>query len=131
MTEPMDKTPNRHISHIWPCELVLALGPGWVSCEDAIPWNDYRSELRYVVYSPPYGGDLLTCRFDLGERCWWHEEMGVFINGVTHWRLAVDVDQAFGTLNGPPPDATQVNAEKLAMLKYWWKWYSVQHGIDL
>lgn len=58
----------------------------WVECCDWLPAADRFEQLRYMVYSPSFGGDLLRCQFtDLG---WWHEGMAVNISGVTHWRLA-------------------------------------------
>ena len=46
-------------------ELIRALGPGWIACNDALPWNDFWSRLEYIVYSPPYGGELHLCNFNL------------------------------------------------------------------
>lgn len=62
----------------------------WVECCDWLPKADRYGQLRYMVYSPSFGGDLLHCQFtDLG---WWHDGLEVNISGVTHWRLA-DADE--------------------------------------
>lgn len=119
------------MAEVSPCELVLALGHDWVACADALPWNDCRSWLRYVVYSPSYGGDLFICRFELcSETSWWHERMQLGISGVTHWRLAMDDEQDFGNIDGPLPGVTSVNADALTQLRRWWSWYCDYNGID-
>lgn len=119
------------LSAVSPCELVLALGSGWVSCVDALPWNDSRSWLRYVVYSPAYCGDLLICRFHLSSGAkWWHEGMQVGISGVTHWRIAGDDEQELRFLEGTLPGDTSVDAQALSELRRWWSWYRDYKGFD-
>jgi hypothetical protein len=113
--------------------MVQALGPNWIASDQVLPWSDTRSWLRYVVYSPPYGGDLLICRFRLGGAAtWWHEGFQVGISDVTHWRIAEDHEQDFraskAQLPGahtPPPDA-----HALSELRRWWHWHCEHRGID-
>ncbi len=109
------------LSAVSPGELVLALGPGWVNCADALPWNDNRSLLRYVVYSPHYGGDLFICRFQLSfGGTWWHEGLQVGISGVNHWRLAEDDEQDFSVLEGSltvEPNTHSYSCKKLGLQK--------------
>lgn len=110
--------------------LVAALGPGWMNCAQVLPWQDDRSVLRYMVYSPAYIGSLLVCRFDLYSPArWWHEGMQVGISGVTHWRLATETDQDFSELDAPVV-VTTPNAEALAQLLHWWGWYRKYKGSD-
>lgn len=118
------------VSAVDPCSLVLALGPGWVSCSDALPWADRWSSLRYVVYSPRYCGDLLLCRFQLlGATRWWHEGMEVGISGVTHWRIAQHDE---GDSDYPVADlpVTTVCGEPLEQLKRWWAWFKAYKGLS-
>ena len=117
-------------SAVWPCELILPLGHGWVACTDALPWNDYQGELEYIVYSPAYGGDLHRCTFSLSGARWYDERQALGISGVTHWRLARRDEPRDSTLDGPPPTATQVDAERLALLHRWWEWYRHATGIE-
>lgn len=110
--------------------LVADLGPGWKDCAQVQPWQDNCSALRYVVYSPPYLGALLVCRFDLFSPArWWHEGLQVGISGVTHWRLATEADHDFAELDGPLV-VTQPDAEALAQLLYWWGWYRQYKGFE-
>ena len=112
-------------------DLVLALGPGWVACSDALPWGDHWGNLHYVVYSPAYGGDLFSCRFKLFDAlCWWSDKLEVGIGGVTHWRLAGEDDQDIGVLSGRLPGASSVDAQALAQLKCWWSRYCAYRGIS-
>lgn len=67
-------------------EPIAKAAKSWVECCNWLPEADRFEQLRYMVYSPSFGGDLLCCQFtDLG---WWHEGLAVNISGVTHWRLA-------------------------------------------
>lgn len=112
-----------------PALLVLALGSGWVSCKDALPWGDRWSAFRYMVYSPRYCGDLLLCKFQLlGATKWWHEGMGVGISGVTHWRIA---QRHEGDSDYPETElpATTVSGEHLEQLKRWWMWFRANKGL--
>ena len=114
-----------------PCELVLALGHGWGSCEDALPWDDRWSSLLYVVYSPSYCGDLFLCRFQLvGAVRWWHEGMAIGISGVTHWRVALRHETSVGFLKGALPGSTVVDGEALEPLRRWWAWFRDYKGIE-
>ena len=127
---PMSDTSSQLLAEIPYGELVLRLGLGWIACTDAQPWNDCRSTLLYVVYSPSYGGVQLICRFKLsGAACWWHEGMQVGISGVTHWRLAREVDRDFSDIEGPIPNATEVAAEDLDLLRRWWVWFCDYKGL--
>lgn len=110
--------------------LVAALGPGWKDCAQVLPWQDDRSALRYVVYSPSYLGTLLVCRFDLFSPArWWHEGMQIGISGVTLWRLGTEADQDFSELDGPLMVA-QPEAAALEQLLHWWDWYRQYKGFD-
>lgn len=112
-----------------PCDLVLALGPGWIRCTDALPWSDCRAWLLYVVYSPSYCGDLLICEFRLGSG-WWHEGLNIGISGVTHWRLALDDDEDFSKLRGGTPVTAPLDPVALSELRHWWSWYRAHYGDD-
>ncbi|MFP6365491.1 hypothetical protein VST45_32045 [Pseudomonas aeruginosa] len=75
--------PVQQLRHLEP---IAKAAKSWVECCAWLPEADRFGQLRYMVYSPSFGGDLLCCQFtDLG---WWHEGMAVNISGVTHWRLA-------------------------------------------
>lgn len=115
-------------------DLVLALGPGWVACADALPWSDQYSQLRYAVYSPPYCGDIFICQFEIfgASGSWWHEEQQVGISGVTHWRLAKAGEQDFRARSRQlPGEASAVDQQALGELRRWWKWFVEHQGIDL
>lgn len=112
-----------------PAPMVRALGSGWMDAAQVQPWEDTGSRLRYVVYSPAYGGTLLLCRFHLFSPArWWHEAMQLGISGVTHWRLADKADVDFAELEGPPM-VTPPDAEALAQLLHWWRWYGRYKGL--
>ena len=129
--DQMSKPDLRYMAQINPGELVLALGPVWVACTDALPWNDYRSHLRYVVYSPAYGGDMFICRFHLSGANWWHQGMQVGIGGVTHWRVADDNEQDFTATARQTPEASQpVDPDALLTLQRWWNWYAEYRAIE-
>ncbi len=122
---------NAGSSHI-DGDLVTAIGPGWVSCADAMPWHDRRSRLDYIVYSPSYGGDLLKCRFTGGPGAWqwWQPQLQVGISGVTHWRLAQDGEGVFlAGADQLPPAGPTPDQQALAELKRWWEWYCQRRGI--
>ncbi|UBM24222.1 hypothetical protein K8374_17860 [Pseudomonas sp. p1(2021b)] len=75
--------PPSQLPHL---QSIVKAAQSWVECCDWLPHDDRYGQLRYMVYSPSFGGDLLRCQFtDLG---WWHEGMAVNISGVTHWRVA-------------------------------------------
>ncbi|MFJ7286329.1 hypothetical protein [Pseudomonas sp. NPDC099000] len=119
--EPL--TPAQH------APLVVALGLGWKDAAEVLPWQD-GGLLRYVVYSPAYGGTLLLCQFQVFSPArWWHDGMQVGISGVTCWRLATEDDQDFSALDGPP-SVTPSDPEALAQLRHWWRWYSAYKGFD-
>lgn len=61
---------------------------GWMACCERLPHEDVYGRLRYIVYSPGYGGWLHRCSYDSGQ--WPCESLGLSIGGVTHWRLAND-----------------------------------------
>lgn len=110
--------------------LVLALGPGWVACSDALPWNDRMGWLKYVVYCADYGGDLFVCSFEQGwDQSWWHEKTKLFISGVTHWHVAGECDEDFARLRGPAPTTSQVDPHALAELQRWSDWFTRSRGI--
>lgn len=117
------------VAAVDPFALVVALGPGWVSTADALPWGDRWSALQYVVYSPSYCGDLLLCRFQLhGATEWWDEHLQVGISGVTHWRIAQDHElQSITPACGLPESI--VSGDALTQLKRWWMWYCAHRGI--
>ncbi|WP_122558540.1 hypothetical protein [Pseudomonas viridiflava] len=123
---------DRLMAAVNPCQLVLELGAGWIRSVDALPWNDHRSWLLYVVYSPLYCGDLLICEFKVGGGVtWWHEGLEVGINGVTHWRLALDDDEDFTPLRGHLPAESMAEPEALADMHRWWCWYRAYKGLGL
>lgn len=114
-----------------PCSLVLALGPGWVASEDALPWNDHYSHLRYMVYSPSYGRELFVCKFSLSVPTWWSDSLKLGIGGVTHWRLATAGERDFTARKSQlPGSARSVSPEALEPLRHWWAWFAERHGID-
>lgn len=104
-------------------DLIEPLGHRWVVCADAFPWSDCFGILRYVVYSPSYGGDLMVCSFDLDRPHWWSEVLEMGVSGVTHWRLARADERESTVPDGPPPAASEVDALDLVPLRNWWNWY--------
>lgn len=115
---------------VWPGELILPLGHRWIACADALPWNDYRRQLEYIVYSPPYGGELHLCRFSLSGARWFEENLEMGIRDVTHWRLAKPGESRYSKLDGLPPTVTEADSEALVMLHRWWDWYKKRMEID-
>lgn len=69
---------------------VVAAGQDWVTCAGRMPHEDRDGRLRYMVYSPAYGGWLWCCRHLQGQ---WACADGLLIGGVSHWRLARDDEQ--------------------------------------
>lgn len=124
--------PLRLMSSVTPGEVIKPLGSAWVACDDALPWIDCHSYLRYAVYSPAYGNEVFICRFQLWGASWWHDDLQVGIGGVTHWRVARASEKDFKATKSKLPGAgATADPQALARLKRWWQWYVEYHGIDL
>lgn len=121
--EPLSAQSSRLLQDVWSGELILPFGNRWVACVDALPWNDFTGQLEYIVYSPPYGGALHLCTFNLSGARWFEEALQTGIRDVTHWRLARPGEARNSRLDGPPPTTTEVDSEALALLHRWWAWY--------
>ncbi|MEE5177127.1 helix-turn-helix transcriptional regulator [Pseudomonas alliivorans] len=109
---------------ISPCELILEMGPDWFSCADIMPWSDCHSTLKYVVYSPSYGGELMVCKFLLrGPVQWWSEHNQVGISGVTHWRIATPEEMQLQCFISALPTVSSFDSLAHEQLFRWWDWY--------
>lgn len=127
----MTKSAPVLMADVAPGSLVLALGTDWVACTDALPWNDVYEQLRYVVYSPSYCGDMFVCGFDYSGPTWWSKSLQLGITGVTHWRLAGEHEQDFTATRAQLPAAKiPRNVEALDQLKRWWDWFADSRGIE-
>lgn len=113
-----------------PGHLIQDLGHGWVSCSDALPWNDTRNDYQYVVYSPSYGGELFTCTFNSTGARWWCDRAELGISGVTHWRLARADEPESAFLQESPPKATEIHPHDVILLKRWGDWYCKHYDIE-
>lgn len=109
--------------------LIEPLGHRWVACTDAFPWSDCFGILRYVVYSPSYGGDLMVCSFNLEKPHWWSEALEMGVSGVTHWRLARTDERESHVLEGAPPAVSEIDTLDLMPLRNWWSRYCQEKRI--
>lgn len=82
---------------------IVSAGQSWVRCAELLPEADKWASLRYMIYSPPYGGWIHRCWYAAGR--WVLEDSicplrgsprdRLYIGRVTHWRLAGADEQSY------------------------------------
>jgi len=103
----------------------LLYGVGWTDSTLCLPWADVYGVRRFAVFSPAYGGDVLTCCFGDG---WWNEGFGVFITGVTHWRLADKNEQEYWL---DPAEWPEPGAMGIGLAEQRWHWLHINGPCDI